>query len=275
MPAIRLVYGLRHCSGRVEVFHNGTWGTVCDDDWGIEDARVVCWQLGCPFAISAPHRAHFGRGTGPIWLDDVKCKGTESTLSQCPAKPWGEHKCNDGEDASVICSEARLVNGLIPCSDRVEVLRNQEWGTVCENGWDMNEARVVCQEVGCGKALAAPGGAKFGQGSGSIWMDEVNCTGSEDSLSECTATPLAEDSCGHNKDASVECAEQTEVRLVNGLNQCSGRVEFLRDRLWGTVCDDDWDLEDAKVVCRYLGCGAAESAPQGAHFGAGSGPSWC
>ncbi|XP_054848819.1 deleted in malignant brain tumors 1 protein-like [Eublepharis macularius] len=271
---IRLVNGSSCCSGRVEVLYNGTWGTVCDDNWEMEDARVVCQQLGCPFAISAPHGAHFGRGTDPIWLDEVKCKGSESALSQCPARPWGEHDCNHGEDAGVICSEVRLVNGPAPCAGRVEVLRNKEWGTVCENGWDMNEAHVVCQEVGCGKALAAPGGAKFGQGSGSIWMDEVNCTGSEDSLSECPATPLAVHSCDHSKDASVECAEIPEIRLVNGHSRCSGRVEIFHEKRWGTVCDGDWDLEDAKVVCRYLECGSALSAPQGSHFGEGSGPIW-
>nr|XP_056720372.1 deleted in malignant brain tumors 1 protein-like [Euleptes europaea] len=271
---IRLVNGWSRCSGRVEVLHNGVWGTVCDDNWGVEDATVVCRQLGCLHAISAPPAAYFGSGTGQIWLDEVRCKGAESSLSECLANPWGEENCHHGEDAGVICSELRLVGGSTPCAGRVEVLRNQEWATVCENGWDVNEARVVCREVGCGDALAAPGGAKFGQGSGPIWMDGVNCTGDEVSLIKCPANLLAEHSCDHSKDASVECAELPEIRLVNGLSPCSGRVEILHDRLWGTVCGDDWDHEDAQVVCRYLGCGDALSAPQGAKFGTGSGPIW-
>ncbi|KAL8176300.1 UNVERIFIED_CONTAM: hypothetical protein K2H54_030384 [Gekko kuhli] len=240
----------------------------------MEDAMVVCRQLGCLRAIAAPRGAHFGEGTGQIWLDEVECKGTESSLSQCPANPWGKENCNHGEDAGVICSEVKLVNGPTPCAGRVEVLRNQEWGTVCENGWDINEAHVVCREVGCGDAIAASGGAQFGQGSGPTWIDEVTCTGSEDYLSKCPAKTLAEHRCDHSKDAGVECSEVPEVRLENGPNRCSGRVEIFHNRLWGTVCDDDWDLEDAKVVCRYLGCGAALSAPRGAHFGAGSGPIW-
>ncbi|XP_077169359.1 scavenger receptor cysteine-rich domain-containing protein DMBT1-like [Paroedura picta] len=269
---VRLVNGTSPCSGRVEVLHNGQWGTVCHDDWGMEEARVVCRQLGCATALSALPRAHFGRGTGPIWMDDVRCKGTESMLSQCPASPWGDHKCNHGEDASVICAEIRLVGGSSTCTGRVEVFHSPQWGTVCDNGWDINDARVVCLEMGCGNVIAAPGGAKFGQGSGPSWMDGVNCTGSENSLRKCPANPLAEHSCDHSKDAGVECAEPPGIRLAEGPNHCSGRVEILEGQTWGTVCDDDWDLEDAKVVCRFLGCGMAVSAPRGSHFGAGSGP---
>ena len=62
----------------MELFLNGNWGTVCDDYWDIKDARVVCRQLGFPDAVSAPHSARFGRGSGNIWLDGVACSGSES-----------------------------------------------------------------------------------------------------------------------------------------------------------------------------------------------------
>ncbi|XP_060112420.1 deleted in malignant brain tumors 1 protein-like [Heteronotia binoei] len=271
---IRLVNGSSRCSGRVEVLHNGNWGTVCDDNWGMEEAKVVCRQLGCSMAVSAPLGAHFGRGTGSIWLDDTECKGTESALSQCPGRPLGDNDCHHGEDAGVVCSELRLAGSSTQCAGRVEVLHNQQWGTVCGNGWSLKDARVVCREMGCGKALTAPIGAKFGQGSGPTWMDGVNCTGDEDSLRKCPAKPLAEYSCDHNMHAGVECAEPPEIRLVQGDHQCSGRVEIFHEDLWGAICDDSWDLEDAEVVCQYLGCGTAFSAPRGSRFGEGSGPIW-
>lgn len=96
--------GLNRCSGRVEVMYDHQWGTVCDDDWSFPDASVVCRQLGCGTAVSAYSGAHFGRGSGPIWLDNVQCSGTEATLSECQARPWGVSNCDHGEDASVVCT---------------------------------------------------------------------------------------------------------------------------------------------------------------------------
>ena len=88
----------------MEIFNNGKWGTVCDDDWDIRDARVVCRQLGFPDAISAPGSAHFGAGSGQIWLDNVRCSGSESSIENCRHRGWGIENCGHGEDASVICS---------------------------------------------------------------------------------------------------------------------------------------------------------------------------
>ena len=89
--------------GRVEVFYNGSWGTVCDDYWGIEDARVVCRSLGYQDALSAPLYGRFGQGSGPIWMDNVNCSGIEAHISNCPHIGFGNHNCNHREDASVVC----------------------------------------------------------------------------------------------------------------------------------------------------------------------------
>ncbi len=94
--------------GRVEIYYNGEWGTVCHDFWDLDDATVVCRQLGYADAVRASYSAEFGQGTDSIWLDNVHCSGTESMLSGCSANPWGSHSCIHGDDAGVVCGTRKL-----------------------------------------------------------------------------------------------------------------------------------------------------------------------
>ncbi len=82
----------------------GEWGTVCDDYWDIDDAIVVCRQLGFLGIANSKVEAFFGEGTGDIVLDDVQCVGTETNLGQCPLI-LVDHNCGHGEDAGVICTD--------------------------------------------------------------------------------------------------------------------------------------------------------------------------
>ena len=107
---IRLVGGASPNEGRVEVYHNGEWGTVCDDRWDINDASVVCRQAGFDFAVSANGFSTFGSGTGPIHYDEVACTGSEARLSECPHNGIGVHDCIHFEDAGVVCG-GKLKNG--------------------------------------------------------------------------------------------------------------------------------------------------------------------
>ena len=104
MTTVRLVSPTNlPSSGRVEVFYNGTWGTVCDDSWDLQDTDVVCRQLGYEGALSVPGGAAFGRGTGQIWLDDVNCVGNETSLAQCSHGGLGVHNCGHEKDAGAVC----------------------------------------------------------------------------------------------------------------------------------------------------------------------------
>ncbi|XP_030060559.1 deleted in malignant brain tumors 1 protein-like [Microcaecilia unicolor] len=276
MPNLRLVGGADRCRGRVEVHYNGVWGTVCDNLWDRIDALVVCRQLRCGVALSAPGNAFFGQGRGRIILNNVQCGGNEAHLWQCPNSGSFSSACSHAEDAGVECSDQpqalRLANGEDQCRGRVEVYYNGVWGTVCDIGWDLTDAQVVCRQLGCGSALSAPGNAYYGQGTGSVLLDSVQCTGSEPYLWQCFNGGWATSVCRHSRDASAVCSDQPQaLRLANGEDQCKGRVEVYYNGVWGTVCDIGWDLTDAQVVCRQLGCGSALSAPGNAYYGQGTG----
>ncbi|KAL4655466.1 scavenger receptor cysteine-rich type 1 protein M130-like isoform X1 [Arapaima gigas] len=100
---VRLVNGNGSCSGRVEVFYIGYWGTVCDDNWNLLTAHVVCEELGCGEAVATPRGAYFGRGTGLIWNDYWLCNGSETSLASCKSKA-GRLNCSHDHDAGVKCS---------------------------------------------------------------------------------------------------------------------------------------------------------------------------
>ena len=101
---VRLVGGSSYNEGRVEVNYNGEWGTVCDDGWDDTDADVVCRQLGFGSSGIAIKSAGFGQGSGSIWLDNVECIGTESTIASCGHLGLNiTRSCSQREDSGVVC----------------------------------------------------------------------------------------------------------------------------------------------------------------------------
>ncbi len=103
IPA-RLKDGANYMEGRVEVYIEGEWGTVCDDNWGLKDAIVVCRQFGFHGPSSAFKGTQFVRGVGRILLDNVVCEGSEQNIGRCTYNMIGKHDCNHDEDAGVVCT---------------------------------------------------------------------------------------------------------------------------------------------------------------------------
>ncbi|KAJ8035487.1 Neurotrypsin [Holothuria leucospilota] len=201
---VRLVGGSGPFEGRVEIFINGEWGTVDEDPWDDNDADVVCRQLGYMFGGVAYRSAYFGEGSGPIWLDSIQCTGSETNLLACTHET-DTSEDSHSEDVGVACNgEVRLRGGNTDYEGRVEIFLNGEWGTVDDDPWDDDDAEVVCRQLGYSYGGVAYRSAHFGEGNGSIWLDDINCFGSESHLLRCFyGTDTSEDS--HYEDVGVSC----------------------------------------------------------------------
>uniref|UniRef100_A0A8D0FZ97 SRCR domain-containing protein n=1 Tax=Strix occidentalis caurina TaxID=311401 RepID=A0A8D0FZ97_STROC len=143
----------------------------------------------------------------------------------------------------------RLANGGSRCAGRVEVKQHGQWGTVCGNYWDMNDAAVVCKQLDCGSAVGAPQDGHFGQGSDTIWMDDVGCKGTESALSDCRHSGWGENDCIFSHDAGVMCSGKWttySTSLGLGLFRETGCV--LRDQLSGTRALPNEDGHTAELA---------------------------
>ncbi|KAF1456578.1 Antigen WC1.1, partial [Spheniscus mendiculus] len=246
------------CSGRLQVFYNGTWGSVCSNSMTLKTVSLACKELGCGDRGILETRLPYGRVSGPAWLDRVECGERNSSFWQCPSAPWDPQSCDDLRDEAHItctgrqpetppalgtmcpnstsctgsCSSAcpshpaglcllsqcpgrslpspdrekiRAVGGENGCSGRVEVWYRGSWGTVCDDSWDMQDAEVACRQLGCGPAVSALDKAAFGEGTGPIWLEQVECQGTEPSLQDCWARRGDSGACRHKEDAAVNC----------------------------------------------------------------------
>ncbi|XP_022096132.1 scavenger receptor cysteine-rich domain superfamily protein-like [Acanthaster planci] len=284
---IRLAGGVNEYEGRVEIFFNGIWGTVCDsrtllrplythreEFWDLKDAQVVCKQLGYIGAKRIAVQIQPPPSTLPVIMTNQRCNGTEANLGECNVdymRRGGPFKCSRSQDVSVVCSDlkVRLVDGDEPTKGRVEIFNGTSWLTICGYQWTLEHAKVVCRELAMPPATGATMGDRFKPGSGGMSANNFACTGTERSIFDCVQT-TRDLKCSHLSDAGVICgvwlhAKQFDVRLAGTLNVYEGRVEIYNG-VWGTVCnsgsmtgpmhssqDAFWDIEDAQVVCRQLG----------------------
>ncbi|KAI4892314.1 hypothetical protein NFI96_018717 [Prochilodus magdalenae] len=186
--SVRFAEGYEHCSGTVEVKTSQSWTTVCESDFDWQDAEVVCREVGCGPPLTV-QRALFGKGVYPSGTKEFRCSGSEARFLDCSPSDRGQQNCTGGSLVGVTCSEredVRLVEGGSRCAGAVEVSYKGEWMRLRSHAWPnqvgtfLDEAAVVCRQLGCGSPLAA------------TWKNErvptiyVGCGGRETALRQCT-----------------------------------------------------------------------------------------
>ncbi|XP_039659697.1 scavenger receptor cysteine-rich type 1 protein M130-like [Perca fluviatilis] len=267
--SVRLVDGISLCSGRLEVKTNQSnqrWSSVCEADFDLQDADVVCREIGCG-APSVLQGVLYGQVEAPRWTKEFQCGGNESALLDCRSSGSDRNTCRPGKAVELTCSEpVRLVGGDSRCAGTLEVKYWGEWGPVSDSEWTLKEAAVACSQLDCGSAVSV--GQREVSSVMPGWRVKADCVQSGSALRECVI------SWNSPSILNLNCSDF--VRLVDGISLCSGRLEVKTNQSnqrWSSVCEADFDLQDADVVCREIGCGAP-SVLQGVLYGQVEAPRW-
>ncbi|KAE8285529.1 Scavenger receptor cysteine-rich type 1 protein M130 Soluble CD163 [Larimichthys crocea] len=267
--SVRLLDGTSLCSGRLEVKSDQSdqrWSSVCEADFDQQDAEVVCRELGCG-APSVLQGALYGEVEAPMWTKEFQCGGHESALLDCRSSGSTRNTCSPGKAVGLTCSEpVRLVGGHSRCAGTLELKHLGEWRPVSDPDWTLKTAAVACRDLDCGSAVSVEQRKESSRRS--VWWIMSDCVQSGSALRDCASSD--------SSSSIVDLTCSDSVRLLDGTSPCSGRLEVKSDQSdqrWSSVCEADFDQQDAEVVCRELGCGAP-SVLQGALYGEVEAPMW-
>ena len=112
--ALRMVSEDQQCAGWLEVFYNGTWGSVCRSPMEDITVSVICRQLGCGDSGTLNSSVGLREGSRPQWVDGIRCQKTDTSLWQCPSDPWNYTSCSPKEEAYISCAGDLLFLCVFP-----------------------------------------------------------------------------------------------------------------------------------------------------------------
>lgn len=247
------------CSGRLQVFYNGTWGSVGSNSMTPHTASLVCKELGCGDGGTREISIFYGRVNGTAWLDHVQCGESNSSFWQCPSDPWELQSYDDVRDeTNITCNGKRATRAQDPAS--LTMTKASRGGASRGPPCCPLHRFLHCYISFCREKAGKDAGSCVPQFHELHRWELLLCVTS----GPVTLVPWE----------VTASADREKIRAVGGKDGCSGRVEVWHRGSWGTVCDDSWDMQDAEVACRQLGCGPAVSALAEAAFGEGTGPIW-
>ncbi|KAH3872707.1 hypothetical protein DPMN_035928 [Dreissena polymorpha] len=258
---IRLLEGTAMFNGRIEIYQrensaNGDWREICYNHLTTKDAIVMCRMIGHPTMYPTIHHAfnqYNSDGRFPT-ISGFGCSGNETDITECtPDKEWTATSCSYNYRAAINCginSTVRVMDGPSIKAGRVEVLYNGTWLGICNQryNYDITSANInlLCRHMGFNQSgyLTTPTKTRS-----SKVIPNLACSSSVSDVSDCRSGLWGVvDSCTQ---AAIVC--NSSIRLVNGSNERSGRVEVLHRGKWGTVCADGFNVTEADVVCRKAG----------------------
>lgn len=212
--------------GRLEVCVNGSWQTVCNQRFNRTDATIACRELG--FSENGATIIYKSWRTTSasqlIWTVDTQCTGNEESLMNCSQVPLrGEqlrHCTAHKNDVGITCQwpvneELRIIGGPSRNEGRLEVFVNNKWGTVCDDYWSKNDAKVACRQLKFSdmgaRALRYGFNKRSMTDNTPIWLDNLTCDGSEMSLVKCNHNGIGKHNCDHTEDAGISCREVSRL----------------------------------------------------------------
>lgn len=218
-------------TGNVILSYNGRLWSICDDGWNLAAARVVCRSLGYPHALGHTSQSYFGRPRHEIGLDNVQCRGDESSILECRHEPFGTHNCDQREAAGVFCA---------PRSTRVSSRTSRRPPAT-------TTTTPTTQSTSQTTHRSLQGKIRMNFSENSVYQEMMQ---------------LDHVASNRHKPATYQ------IRVRNGRNTNEGRVEISFNGMeWGVICSTHWTMLEARVACRQAGLGYGKSALKASFFG--------